>query len=179
MQDALLQAFHLSKPKKGPTYIWADTGRQQYHDSFSSKHGDAGGKGSDSDADEKGSCKQIPARHSVHGNDPLQQLVHSKKIPDYARIRQERGRNHLHLNLSGAREHLSKSLTGADQNPVQLQLCVDGLTSESVSKLLAMHARTERRARSLIDKVHALKRDCIMLVMALPHQHEVEDCASP
>ena len=170
MQDALLQAFHLSKPKKGATYIWADTGRQQYHDSFSSRHRYAG---SDSGEDEGHSRKQIPARHSVCGSDPLQQLLHCKKIPDHARTRKERGKHHLHLNLYGAKEHLSEM--GGHPNPVQLQLRVDGLTSESVSKMLAVHARTERRAQSLIDKVHALKGDCNSLLVALP-QH-FKDCA--
>ena len=172
MRNALLQAFHLSKPKKGATYTWADAGRQRYHDSFSSKHRYAG---SDSGEDEGHSRKQTTARHSVHGSDPLQQLLHEGKIPDHARIRKERGTHHMHLDLSGARKRLP--ISGGDQHPVRLQLCVDGLTSESVSKMLAVHARTERRAQSLIDKVHALKRECNMLLLALPQQFE--DCTLP
>ena len=81
----------------------------------------------------------------------------------------------MHLDLSGARKQ--SPILGGDQHPVRLQLCMDGLTSESVSKMLAVHARTEQRAHSLIDKVHALKRDCNMLLMALP-QH-IEGCTLP
>ena len=172
MQNALLQAFHLSKPKKGATYIWADTGRQRYHDSFSSKHRYAG---SDSGEDQEQSRRQIPARHNITGSDSLQQWLHSGKTPDDAKRRKEHGKHHLRFDLAGARKHLSD--LGGDQNPVHLQLRVDGLTSESVSKMLAVHARTERRAQSLIDKVHALRRDCNTLLMTLP-QH-IKECASP
>ena len=173
--DVLLQAFHLSKPKKGPTYIWADTGRQRYHDSFSSKHGDAGREGSDSGESHEPSRKQIPARHTIHGSNPLQQALHGEDGSAYAKAHMGRGVHRLHIDVADAMEHSSHPRQ--DQKAVQLQLCVSGLTSESVSRMLAVHARTERRAQSLVDKVHALRRDCDMLLTALP-QHVIE-CMSP
>ena len=177
MQDALLQAFDLSKPKNGPTYIWADTGRQRYHDSFSSKHGHAGGKGSGSGDDDARSRRQIPARHSIHGSSPLQQILHGENVPAHARFQMEgrKGNMHPDHDMSNAREIISTS--GGDQNPVQLQLCVNDLSSESVGKMLAVHARMERRAQSLIEKVHVLRRACNMLLSALP-QH-IAGCALP
>ena len=168
MQDVSLQAFHLSKPRKGATYIWADTRRQRYHDSFSSKHGDAGRKGSEIGQNDDIFCQQIPAQHSMHGKNPAQQILHGEDIFAKAQIQMERGKHYLHPDMSDAREHFSAS--GDGQNPAQLQLHVNGLSSESVSKMLALHARTERRAQSLIDKVHALRRDCNMLLTALPQQ---------
>ena len=53
---------------------------------------------------------------------------------------------------------------------VNVQLSIDGLSEETVTRMLAVHARTRRRAESLIDMVQALKTGCRGLLDAMP-QH--------
>ena len=53
---------------------------------------------------------------------------------------------------------------------VNVQLSIDGLSEETISRMLAVHARTRRRAESLIDRVQALRTGCRGLLDAMP-QH--------
>ena len=43
----------------------------------------------------------------------------------------------------------------------------DEVSDADIRKLLAVHARTQKQAQSLIDKVHALKTDCRALLNAM------------
>ena len=45
---------------------------------------------------------------------------------------------------------------------------INALSAADIRKMLAVHARTQKRAQSLIDKVHALKTDCRALLDAMP-----------
>ena len=51
---------------------------------------------------------------------------------------------------------------------VNVQLGIDGLSEETISRMLAVHARTRRRAESLIDRVQALRTGCRGLLDAMP-----------
>ena len=51
---------------------------------------------------------------------------------------------------------------------VAVRTVSDALSDADIRKMLAVHARTQKRAQSLIDKVHALKTDCRALLEAMP-----------
>ena len=195
----MLQAFHLSQGKKRITYIWADDSNQQRHDSatsnlagpqaapsmdkktvamhapqsfsraFSNNHTSVKAAPNldsdllpDADADQ---LEQIPALHKPH---------HSKAAFSCGQpiIRRVSKGSAVQTAAAHSSEVEQQWSTQSVRRPkaVTVELSINALSSETVSRMLALSARTERRAESLIGKVQAIKTSCRVFLDSMPER---------
>lgn len=161
--QAYLQAFHLSKRNGKVTHVWADDASQQYHDSFSSKHADAGAAASEHNA---GQDDKIPSRHSAQ---QISKAFAQKAPPAEKKPEETAAQKPSRLKSFKARQQ-NRASTEQESKAVQVQSSIDGFDNESMQRMLAVHARTQRRAQSLVDKVRELRTDCTALLDAMPQE---------
>ena len=109
--------------------------------------------------------EQIPAWHATH---------HSKAAFSCSQPLKRRTSKGSTGTVQNAAAHRSKVKqqwsTQSERGPkaVKVELSINALCSGTVSRMLALSARTERRAESLIGKVQAVKTSCRAFLDSMP-----------
>lgn len=162
-----LQGFHLSQGPKKVTYVWADDESQRLDDELliqSAKLDQAPGLDSDQPAEPPASYTGIGNyQPSAASSSEAKQEARRKTAEDDV---QHDCRAHTSQLKQGCRQQQSEASKAVH---VQ-QLRIDGLSEETITRMLAVHLRTRRRAESLIDRVQTLRTGCKELLNAMP-QH--------
>jgi hypothetical protein len=165
LYEICVQAFHLSQNKTRVTYISADTENQHCHDSFSSNHAIAAAPSreiADAHSSEQKTGQLKPTPGSTG------QAAADEGSPRYGLgMTQEQGMSDVSIAIDRA-SCPGKASLEKDSKKAAACTVADALSDADLRKMLAVHSRTQRRAQSLIDKVHALKTDCRALLHAMP-----------
>ena len=157
----LLQEFHLSQGTKKVTYVWADNTSQRLRNTAAEPE-----QASDL-------ISVQPDRIPAYSDSPASRQLSAASSPERQSPRRKKADSKVqckeNLHTPPAKQGW---LSRGDKagKAVTVQLSVDGLSEETISRMLAVHARTQRRAESLIDKVQALRTGCRGLLDTMP-QH--------
>ena len=163
--DYALQAFHLSKGSKKVVYVWADKQSEHLHDRAMVQPAELDQALSlDSD--------QLDTSPAIHAS-PASHQHSAASSPETQPVRRRKpGVNVQHGGRTQTIQAKQGRLQPKDQTvkAVHMRLSVDGLSEETITRMLAVHARTRRRAESLIHRVQTLRLGCREVLDAMP-QH--------
>lgn len=173
----MLQAFHLSQGKKSITYIWADDSNQHPHDSATSNRaGPKAAPNMDESQTTAAMLAPLPSSRAIsdHASPEAAPILNSDLPPDADTDQLEQipawhARHHSKTAFAHSSEIEQRSKQ-SERAPkaVKVELSIKALSSETVGRMLALTARTERRAESLIGKVQAIKTSCRAFLDSMP-----------
>ena len=170
--DMSWQAFHLSKGSKKVVYAWADTGDKHMHDSEMGQPARLDLDQPEPDLALSLVPDQLDTPPASHASPALHQhSAASSPQPQPAR-RKKPGVNVQHGGRTQSLQAKQDQLQQKDEieRAVHMNVSVDGLSEETLTRMLGVHARTCRRAESLLHRVQALRKGCREVLDAMP-QH--------